>query len=103
MKTIKIITMVVMLAAFFASLVIVTAASGTTGDQFDAAALFEGDIDDGDIDGGIAQRTERLLKILGFADDGEIGLFVDELAETLADDGMIVDEEHAGFSCFCFR
>jgi mono/diheme cytochrome c family protein len=42
MKTIKIITMVVMLAAFFAALVIVTAASRTTGDdQFDAAATFK--------------------------------------------------------------
>ena len=42
MKTIKIMTMVVMLAAFFAALVIVTAASRTTGDdQFDAAATFK--------------------------------------------------------------
>ena len=41
MKTIKIMTMAVMLAAFFAALVIVSAASRTAGDEFDAAATFK--------------------------------------------------------------
>ena len=42
MKTIKIMTIAVMLAAFFAALVIVSAASRITGDdQFDAAATFK--------------------------------------------------------------
>jgi len=42
MKTIKIMTMAVMLAAFFAALVIASAASRTTSDdQFDAAATFK--------------------------------------------------------------
>ena len=42
MKSIKIMTMAVMLAAFFAALAIVSAASRTTGDdQFDATATYK--------------------------------------------------------------
>ena len=61
-------------------------------DQLDTAAILERDIHNRNIRLHLIKSRERLLKIFGFATDGEVGLFVDELTESLADNRMVINE-----------
>ena len=68
------------------------------GDKFDdlhAGAIFQGEIDDGDAGFGFADELDAGLDVGGFSDEVEVFSLSEGEGDTLAEQGMVVDQNGA--------
>ncbi len=69
-------------------------------DEFEAGAVFEAEVDDGDIGRVGDHRGEGGGGGVGLSADIEIGFEEEEIAEPVPDEGVVVDEEDADAGAF---
>ena len=66
-------------------------------DNIQAIGILQRYVDDGKVGRSVTTDLQGLLHVLGFAADDHVELVIDELRETFANEGMILNNNHALF------